>query len=387
VKDMIDVAGLPTRAGSAGWSRLPARDAGSVAALRAAGAVVVGKTFTVEWAYGIDGLNPHRPPCLNPRAPDRLPGGSSSGSAAVVAHGSVAAALGTDTSGSVRVPAAFCGVMGLRPTFGTVPVDGVVPLSPSYDVVGPMATTIADLALLHAVLTGRGDVAPAPWRGGAPRVGVVDALLDPSLCDPAVSETLRALLARMERRGACVETVAIPQLERALAVHRTIQMREAADVHHALGTDLTTVAPPVRERLLAGAALDAATVAAARRARTELATAIDAALATHDALVAPAANLAPPLRSAADPATPSGAATADSPPVPLRDRLLTAPVPFTQHGGPALVLPAGTTADGLPVGVQLVGSRGGDTRLLALAAAYVEARSSPEHVCETFGHR
>jgi aspartyl-tRNA(Asn)/glutamyl-tRNA(Gln) amidotransferase subunit A len=271
--------------------------------------------------------------------------------------------------------------MGLRPTFGTVPVDGVVPLSPSYDVVGPMATTIADLALLHAVLTGRGDVAPATWRGGPPRVGVVDALLDPSLCDPAISETLRALLARMERRGACVETVAIPQLERALAVHRTIQMREAADVHHALGTDLATVAPPVRERLLAGAALDAATVAAARRARTELAAAIDAALATRDALVAPAANLAPPLRSAADPAT------ADSPPVALRDRLLAAPVPFTQHGGPALVLPAGATADGLPVGVQLVGSRGGDTRLLALAAAYVEARPSREHGGEASGHR
>jgi Asp-tRNA(Asn)/Glu-tRNA(Gln) amidotransferase A subunit family amidase len=365
VKDVIDVAGLPTRAGSAAWSRLPSRDAGSVAALRAAGAVVVGKTFTVEYAYGIEGLNPHRPPCLNPRAPDRLPGGSSSGSAAVVARGSVAAALGTDTSGSLRVPAAFCGVMGLRPTFATVPIDGVVPLSPSYDVVGPMATTVADLALLHAVLTGRRDVAPAPWRGAPPRVGVVGALLDPALCDPAVCESLQALLTQMERRGARVEMVVIPELERALAVHRTIQMREAADVHHALGTDLSTVAPPVRERLLAGAALDAATVAAARAARGVIASAIDAALTTHDALLAPAAMVPPPLRDA-------GVAGAGGSPVPLRDALLAAPVPFTQHGGPALALPAETTADGLPVGVQLVGPRGGDSRLLALAAAYVE---------------
>jgi aspartyl-tRNA(Asn)/glutamyl-tRNA(Gln) amidotransferase subunit A len=373
VKDVIDVAGLPTRAGSAAWSRLPSRDAGSVAALRAAGAVVVGKTFTIEWAYGIDGLNPHRPPCLNPCAPDRLPGGSSSGSAAVVAHGSVAAALATDTSGSVRVPAAFCGVMGLRPTFGTVPIDGVVPLAPSYDVVGPMATTIADLALLHAVLTGRRDVSPAPWRGAPPRVGVVGALLDPPLCDPGVSETLHALLGQMERRGVHVELVVIPQLERALALHRTIQMREAADVHHALGTDLATVAPPVRERLLAGAALAAATVATARRARTEVASAIDAALVTHDALLAPAVTVPPPLRSAADPAPASGVIAPGLPPAPLRDTLLAAPVPFTQHGGPAVVLPAGTTVGGLPVGVQLVGARGGDARLLALAAAFVEA--------------
>ena len=373
VKDVIDVAGLPTRAGSAGWSRLPSRDAGAVAALRAAGATVVGKTFTVEWAYGIDGLNPHRPPCLNPRAPDRLPGGSSSGSAAVLASGSVAAALGTDTSGSVRVPAAFCGVVGLRPTFATVPIDGVVPLAPSYDVVGPMATTVADVALLHAVLVNARDTSLRPWRGAPPRIGIVESLLAPAVCDPGVAATLRALIDRMEQRGARVDSVAIPGMERALAVHRTIQLRESADVHHELGTDPASVAPPVRERLAAGAALDGATVADARRERGRLAAAIDAALASRDALLAPGATVSPPLRTAAHQA---GAATGPALTIsgtsmPLRDALLAAPVPFSQHAGPALVLPAGTT-DGLPVGVQLVGRRGSDRALLDLAAAYVE---------------
>jgi aspartyl-tRNA(Asn)/glutamyl-tRNA(Gln) amidotransferase subunit A len=389
VKDIIDVAGLPTRAGSAAWSRSPSRDARAVAALRAAGAAVMGKTFTVEWAYGIDGLNPHRPPCLNPRAHDRLPGGSSSGSAAVLAAGTVAGALGTDTSGSVRVPAAFCGVVGLRPTFGAVATDGVVPLAPSYDVVGPMATTVADVALMLAVLTGRGDEVAAPWRGAPPRIGVVESLLEPAVCDPGIAATVRAFVERLEHRGARVEAVAIPGLERAVALHRTIQLREAADVHGALGTDPASVATPVRERLAAGAALDAATVAEARRERARLAIAIDAALGTRDALLAPGATMPPPLRSVADQAVAAaGAAAAISgTSVPLRDALQAAPVPFTQHGGPAVVLPAGT-ADGLPVGVQLVGGRGRDRSLLALAAAYVEeapawvssARSSPGSV-------
>jgi aspartyl-tRNA(Asn)/glutamyl-tRNA(Gln) amidotransferase subunit A len=387
VKDMIDVAGLPTRAGSAAWSRSPSRDAGAVAALRAAGAVVVGKTFTVEWAYGIDGLNPHRPPCLNPRAHDRLPGGSSSGSAAAVAAGIVAGALGTDTSGSVRVPAAFCGIVGLRPTFGAVPIDGVIPLAPSYDVVGPMATSVADIALLLAVLTGRDDGVLERWRGAPPRIGIVESLLAPGVCDPGIAATVRALVARIEERGARVDSVAIPGLERAVPLHRTIQLREAADTHGALRTDPASVAAPVRQRLVAGAALDAETVAEARRERAQLAAAIDAALATRDALLGPGVTMPPPLRSAADQAVASAGAAAaiGGMSVPLRDALQAAPVPFTQHGGPVLALPAGT-ADGLPVGVQLVGRRGSDRSLLALAAAYVEeasassVRSSPGSV-------
>jgi aspartyl-tRNA(Asn)/glutamyl-tRNA(Gln) amidotransferase subunit A len=290
----------------------------------------------------------------------------------------------------VRVPAAFCGVVGLRPTFGAVPTDGVVPLAPSYDVVGPMATTVADVALMFAALTGRGDEVAVTWQGAPPRIGVVESLLAPAACDPGIAAVVRALVARLEERGALVDAVAIPGLERAGTLHRTIQMREAADVHGVLGTDPASVAPAVRERLAAGAALDAATVDEARQERTRLAAAIDAALATRDALLAPAATMAPPLRSAADRAVAAAgaAATIAGTPVPLRDALLAASIPFTQHGGPVLALPAGT-ADGLPVGVQLVGRRGGDRSLLALAAAYVEeeapasvsnARSSPGSV-------
>ncbi|HTA36381.1 MAG TPA: amidase, partial [Solirubrobacteraceae bacterium] len=155
VKDVIDVAGLPTRGGTASWRRLPERDADCVAALRSAGAIVIGKAHTNELAFGIDGRNPHRPPCRNPHDATRLPGGSSSGPAVAVAAGLAFAGLGTDTSGSIRVPAALCGVAGLRPTHGLLSRRGALALAPSYDVVGPLARCVADLQLLFAVLLER----------------------------------------------------------------------------------------------------------------------------------------------------------------------------------------------------------------------------------------
>jgi aspartyl-tRNA(Asn)/glutamyl-tRNA(Gln) amidotransferase subunit A len=367
VKDVIDVGGLPTRAGSASWSRSPTRDAAAVAKLREAGAVVLGKTHTVEWAYGIDGLNPHRPPCLNPRAPDRLPGGSSSGSAAAVAAGTVTAALGTDTSGSVRVPAAFCGVVGLRPTFGAISTEGVVPLAPSYDVVGPIAASVADVAIMFAALAGRALAPGDPTRFQPPRIGVVEALLELGVSDPHVAAALHSLEESLRRRGAKVERIVIPGLQNALGVHRAIQLREAADVHAELGTDPGTMAPSIRERLASGAVLDPAAVVDARRERARISASLDAALVDRDALLAPAVTVLPPLR--------------DDPSPSLRDTLLSATVPFTQHLGPALVLPAAPPTSAC-IGVQLVGRRGDDAALLQLAMGWVEGAWAGEPVTD-----
>jgi aspartyl-tRNA(Asn)/glutamyl-tRNA(Gln) amidotransferase subunit A len=200
VKDIIDVADMPTTAGADHWRRDPATDAASVARLRAAGAVIVGKGNTNEFAYGIDGCNPHTGDVCNPRDGDRMSGGSSSGPAAALAAGLALGAVGTDTSGSLRVPASLCGVVGLRPTRTLVPREGVVPLSWSYDAVGPMARTAADASVLIAAMAGR-PIEPAhPLAEGreavgrplaGTRIGVVEELVEPS-CEPYVADGFRA---------------------------------------------------------------------------------------------------------------------------------------------------------------------------------------------------
>jgi len=181
VKDLIDTAGVRTTYGSAIHAgHVPERTATAVARLEAEGAIVVGKAALDEYAWGVCGQNAHFGDTVNPRRPDRIAGGSSSGSAAALAAGLVPLALGTDTGGSIRLPAAACEVVGLKPALGAVPVDGVHPLAPSFDTVGPMARTVADCALAHAVLTG--EPVPAPRLEGL-RVGVLTRL--PDVASPA----------------------------------------------------------------------------------------------------------------------------------------------------------------------------------------------------------
>ena len=188
VKDIVDVAGMPTTAGGADWVRHPEEDATVVARLRDAGAVVVGKGNTNEFACGIDGRNPHKGDCRNPWDPARLTGGSSSGPAAAVAAGMADGAIGSDTSGSIRVPAALCGVVGIRPTRGLVPAEGVVPLAWSLDAVGPLARDVASAALLLDVLAGRPPApAPRPEVAGL-RLGVATSLM--ALADAPVADAL-----------------------------------------------------------------------------------------------------------------------------------------------------------------------------------------------------
>jgi aspartyl-tRNA(Asn)/glutamyl-tRNA(Gln) amidotransferase subunit A len=229
VKDIVDVAGMPTTAGGADWVRHPDEDATVVARLRAAGAVVVGKGNTNEFACGIDGRNPHKGDCRNPWDPARLSGGSSCGPAAAVAAGMAAGAIGSDTSGSIRTPAALCGVVGIRPTRGLVPGDGVVPLAWSLDSVGPLAPDVASAALLLDVLAGRPPApAPRPVVAGL-RLGTASSLL--GLAEEPVAEAIDVAAAGLREAGAEIVECSLPDLGRATAIHRIVQAAEVAAAH------------------------------------------------------------------------------------------------------------------------------------------------------------
>jgi Asp-tRNA(Asn)/Glu-tRNA(Gln) amidotransferase A subunit family amidase len=210
VKDLIDTAGIRTTyASSIHRDHVPARTAPAVAALEAEGAVVVGKANADEFAWGVCGQNEHWGDMANPRRPGRIAGGSSGGNATALAAGMVPLALGTDTGGSVRLPAAACGVVGLKPPLGAVPVDGVFPLAPSFDTVGPMARTAEDCALAYSVLTG--TPLPAPRVEGL-RVGVLVAhpALAPGDGPAARDERALADAERLRALGARVEEIALP---------------------------------------------------------------------------------------------------------------------------------------------------------------------------------
>ena len=350
VKDLIDVAGLPTGCGSrARDAAAPAaEDAAAVRRLIEAGAVPVGKLATYEFGLVGPSEDGPTPPPRNPRDPDRITGGSSSGSAAAVAAGLVRVALGTDTGGSVRSPAAYCGVAGLKPTFGALPLAGVEPLSPSLDHVGVLAATVRETALAFAALAGR--AAPEGADGVADlsglRLGYARDWFahDPAL-EPDVLAAIDRAVALLSARGARVSPVALPDyapLERAGAA---IIEREAYEVHReALGAGATGYGRQALECLSRGAAVGRDELARARRVAARFCEALDVGpLAEHDALVtACALTAAPPFAAFA-----SGRATW----TPMRT------LPWNLSGHPALscpIEPVGT----LPVGLQIVARRG-----------------------------
>jgi Asp-tRNA(Asn)/Glu-tRNA(Gln) amidotransferase A subunit family amidase len=210
IKDLIDTAGVRTTYASSIYAdHVPQRSAPAVTALEAQGAIVVGKANADEFAWGVCGQNVHYGDTVNPIAPDRVAGGSSSGNAAALAAGMVPLALGTDTGGSIRLPAAACGVVGLKPAYGAVPTQGVFPLAASFDTVGPMARTVADCALAHAVLTA--TEVPAPALGGL-RVGVLTAHPDlgPADADAERDERALAYADRLRAQGAHVDELSLP---------------------------------------------------------------------------------------------------------------------------------------------------------------------------------
>ena len=368
VKDLLDLRGLPTTAASrARAGHRAAADAPALAALRRAGAIFVGKCNLHEFAFGTTGADSAFGPTRNPHAPAHVAGGSSGGSAVSVAAGMALASVGTDTGGSIRIPAAACGVVGLKPTFGELACDGVVPLAPTLDHVGPLGLTVDDVAVVYRALAG--DAAPAAAAGGGDDGGLPAAirigLPRPYFCDlldPAVRAAFEAAVDRVRAGGAELATVDIPHAPEIPRTYRHTQLREAYAAHAttlaARGGDYS---PAVRQRLELGRSVSAADYARAQEIRETLRGEVDAALAGRHALLLPTLAIPAPRLGAEEVAV--GERTADVRSVTLRLTQL-----FNLTGHPAVSIPCGTTPDGLPCAAQLVGRRGATGRLLALAA-------------------
>jgi aspartyl-tRNA(Asn)/glutamyl-tRNA(Gln) amidotransferase subunit A len=361
IKDVIDVAGAKTTAASAILrDNVASTDADCVRRLRAAGAIVVGKLNTHEFAYGALTTSPHFGPARNPWAPDRVCGGSSGGSGAAVAADLVTGALGTDTAGSVRIPACFCGVTGLRPSVGLVSNAGVVPTSWRFDTVGPMARTAEDCSLLlEALAPGYRPASESGLEGV--RVGVVDELFERA--EPEIAATVRAAVDELGRLGAALESVSVPLLEQAGTIVQTLMLPEAAEFHLPwLRTRLAEYGPDVRARLLAGLLLPPTAYVTGLRARRLFQRGLDPLFARYDMLVHPEMPVLPPR---------IGEETVLQHGVEQPYRLVIIPFnsPWALAGVPVVSAPCGFV-DGLPVGLALVGAPRAEARVLRVAGAF-----------------
>jgi len=378
VKDLYAVRGVVRTNGSAAFADDPpaTSDATVVARLRAAGAVIVGTTHMHELAFGPTGVNPTLGTPPNPWAAERVPGGSSSGSGVAVAAGLVPAALGSDTGGSIRVPASFCGIAGLKPTYGRVSRAGMTALAGSLDHAGPLARTVEDLAVLLGVLAGRDPADPTsadvpvddyaaalgrPLRGV--RIGVPRAFTG-ALVDADVAAAFERALATLAEEGAVVRDVAVPTLERASAMLGASILGEAAS---GLGPLLATR----RERLglelcvylELGKMVTARHYLAAQRLRSRLYDEMRAAFDAVDLVATPATVL--PAPRVGEMSVRLGSRDAA-----VLDAICRMTGPFNLTGLPALAVPCGVGGDGLPLGLQLVGRPFGEAALLAAGHAF-----------------
>lgn len=353
VKDNMDVAGTVRTDGLPPPHPPPAAgDAEPVRRLRAAGAAIVAKTNLEELSFGATTQNAWWGRCRNPWDPSRLPGGSSGGSAVAVAAGMVDAALGTDTGGSVRNPAAFCGVSALRPSMGWVPTDGVTPLSPRFDVVGPMARRAEELRALLAVLARRRP----PERRALEElsVGVPQAFFYDDL-NPAVAAGCQAVIDELGTAARRVDLPGAAGTPDALAI---LLNAEAAAIHADRIED-ERIDPQVRDRLALGARATAAERAAARRHADRWERAVAAAFEDVDVLLVPTTPMPAP-------------AIDGTHMVAVSRRINHLNAAWSLARLPALALPCGSDSDGLPVSAQLVGPPGGDWTLLDAGAAIQE---------------
>ena len=378
VKDVIDVAGTRTTAASKVLAdNVATADAIVVARLRRAGAIIVGKLNTHEFAFGASTTSAAFGPARNPWDTERICGGSSGGSGAAVAAGLVPGSLGTDTAGSIRIPAAFCGVTGIRPSTGRVPNRGVVPVSWTYDTVGPLARTAGDCALLLDAIAGPDpDDASTTPVAGEPcldalhlgvkglRIGVVSHLMGGEVpLDPGVAAAVETALVVLEDLGAHVERVDAAFLRRAEVVQQLVMLPEAAEAHLPwLRTKLADYGADVRARLLAGLLLPSSAPITGQRARRALAAEARPLFERYDLLAAPEMPLVAP-RIGEDPVEVDGHELA------YRLSLIPYNSPWSCLGVPTASVPCGFV-DGLPVGLALTGRRLGEATVLRAAHAY-----------------
>ena len=374
VKDLYNTAGIRTTGGArilAG--NVPDSDATAVRKIAAAGSVLLGKTNMMEFAYGYP--HPDFGETRNPWALDRTAGGSSGGSAAAVAGGLAYGALGSDTGGSIRSPASYCSVVGLKATYGRVSRAGVLPLSWSLDHAGPLTRTVEDTAILFDAIAGFDPLDPASVRGEWPatcpalndgiaglRIGVVDALFKRDV-QPEVRATAYAATEELGRLVLTLESVALPDLDLIAPVINTIVQAEATSYHrHSLESRPNDYSDAVRDNLRLGATLLAIDYIDAQRVRRLLLDRVNDALTDYDVLVYPTQPIVAPLLDsyALEPGD--------------DDAVLDIEISHTGlanlTGHPALSVPAGFTSDGLPVGLQFIGRIFDEATVLRLGHAF-----------------
>jgi aspartyl-tRNA(Asn)/glutamyl-tRNA(Gln) amidotransferase subunit A len=379
IKDNIWTRGIRSTAGSKILRDfVPTEDATVARKLGGAGAILLGKTNMNEFAYGITGGNAHYGPAHNPWDLERISGGSSAGSAVAVAAGLGVASIGTDTGGSIRVPSSFCGTVGLKPTFGRVSVFGTMPLSPSFDHIGPIARSVADAAILLGVIAGRDPLDPTSslaavqdYRGALRkplrkfRLGRPRELYWEKL-DPEVRRLADAAVREMQKHGATVREVSLPSLKPSLDAATDISLAEALHVHESAGYFPSRAADygeEVGQRIAAGEKVPAVRYLAALDVRKRLLAEFAAVFQEVDAIVAPSLPVPAPLIGA-ETVDIDGQETGTRPAIVGHSR----PANFT--GLPAISVPCGFTRAGLPVGLQLIGPAFEEASLLRIAYAY-----------------
>jgi len=371
LKDLIDTAGIRTTAASALFlDRVPTRDAEVVRRLRDAGAVILGKLNLHEHAYGASGVIGHFPAARNPRNPAHICGGSSSGSAAAVAARLCFAALGSDTSGSIRVPAALCGIVGFMPTYGLVSLRGVLPLSVSYDHVGPMARTVRDAALVLQVIAGydpediTSAVLPVPDYAGAldiqppwPRIGVARTAFFTEL-DGEVGAAIERALGVLSGLGAQLRDVALEVDD-----DRTVFRAESYAFHRPwVGSSPERYQPETLRRIRTGEPVMAADYIDRWQHLQRMRRDVGAMFGDVDLIVSPTVTVPAP-----------SFAELEANPEILRPRelvMMRNTRPFDIWATPTLSVPCGTTRAGLPIGLQIAGRIGADAEVLRLGAAF-----------------
>ena len=355
LKDIIDTAGVKTTCGSALFAqRVPAHDAEVVRRLKDAGAVLIGKQNMQEFAWGGTSTSSYFGPVRNPWDPERIAGGSSGGSAAAVASGMCFAAIGTDTGGSVRQPAAFCGIVGLKPTFGLVNMRGVFPLSPSLDHLGPLCRNVADTELMLQAIA---DYAPESKVTTKPRVGVVRRPYFDDI-DAEIETAFAEALNEIRKFAANVVEIELPDTPAA------VQGREVYIVHAKYFADSPEVYGRwMQERLKQAAAIDTAAYIEARHQLHDLRETIDASFKKVDYIVTPTSPVPPiTIREALEMS-----------PNPAGELWLRNTRPFNAYGLPTISVPCGFTRAGLPIGLQISGPNFAEESLLSFARTFEQA--------------
>ena len=363
LKDIIDLDGVPTTAASrVRTGHVAGGDSVVVERLREAGAVFLGKANLHEFAFGTTNEDSAFGAVRHPLDPNRSPGGSSGGSAAGVLDGMAYASIGTDTGGSVRIPSAACGLVGLKPTLGEVPLAGVVPLSTTMDHVGPLCRSVADAGVVFDALRGHQEHTRARREVKGLRLGVLRGYFT-SLLDAQVAAAFETTCAALTDGGAILDDVEIPHASDIAPIYLHIVLAEAAAFHaKTLDSHAEHYTPNVRIRLEMGRYILAEDYVRALRGRDVLIGEVDEVMRGRDALLLPALAV---------PAVRIGAAMVKVGGVeePVRNVTLKLTQLFNITGHPAITIPCGATTDGLPVGAQFVGSRGRTDDLLSIAAA------------------